>query len=511
MKNAQNKKLTCLEAAEIILRKANRPMKAKEIYREITRQQITEVGGETPWNTINARISEDIDRKNENSLFVRAKPGSYALKAFYEGSQSETQPKQPTSLRTHVLVFHADELEALGSFHGIRQDYETYVYQLLHKERPRFMSRLKAEGTEEFKQIVSYVLIKYKDQLLRFVRGKITSVSGYLYGQYSIGFGGHVEIDDWGFFEGDSGFQNSVFRELNEEVGINLNEWSEEDYELRPIGVLNDDSSPLGRRHFAFVHLLEVYLKDFIPGKDFSKKEKSVNELGLVNIRSFSDDFAGYEYWSKLAIQTFFASQLSTACHIVAKPNFKLSQNSDLILIVGFVGSGKTDACQLLVNEFGYTLVPCSKVMQSLIGCPSIEVIGRETLQEEGLKLVTSVDGHLKLAQSICDYMKKSGASKFVLDGLRYPETLEMLKRLLHKSIAIIYIETTIDRQYNYYKLREAAICNMREYLDLVSHPVEKAIERFVHEADIIVYNHGSRESYMNVLQAFLQRELNST
>lgn len=509
MNSLERDVLTYLQAAEIVLRDSEHPLGAREIVREIQQRHLAQIRGETPWNTINARISEDIVQRGSDSPFVRIDPGLYTLRSRHEGREYIVPPRPAFSPTSEVLVFPSEILTQIGHFHGIRQDYEPYVSYLLNTANSLYIPREEAEETEQYKQIVSYILIKHRNQLLRFVRGKITSVYKYLYGEYSIGFGGHVEKRDWNLFSvGDGGYGDSIRRELMEELGIDLDMLGENTYELRMIGVLNDDSSALGRRHFAFVHLLEIKTDEFRKGIDYDKGEKSVNDLRMVSISSFSNEFAGYEYWSKLVMQTFFSAQLATACHIESRSDFVLAQQKKVILVVGYIGSGKTEACYLLASEFGYTLVPCSSVMQKLIGCDPIEVIGRKQLQDKGLALVRQPDGHLRLAEALVDYMRESGGSKFVLDGLRYRETLEALRQLLDWPITTIYIETTVDRLLQYYQSREGVTCNMREYIDIISHPVERAIERFVHLADITIYNHGSRESYTDVLREFFKDEL---
>ena len=92
---------------------------------------------------------------------------------------------------------------------------------LLNIEVSKFLPRLDVEINPEYKQIVSYVIVKHQNMLLRYTRGVVTNVGQYLHGEYSLGFGGHVEETDWNLFGfNDAGYQNSVLRELKQEIQI---------------------------------------------------------------------------------------------------------------------------------------------------------------------------------------------------------------------------------------------------------------------------------------------------
>ena len=312
------------------------------------------------------------------------------------------------------------------------------------------MNRRQAENDYLHKQIVSYVIVKSGDSILRQTHGARTSVSGYLRGQYSIGFGGHVEYRDaLPLFHDttDFGYIRSVQRELQEELGITISSLKN----LKTLGVLNDESVQEGRKHLAYIHLLEV------PTRDFKKNERWINDLLFVEIRKLNDEFEDYEYWSKLCILSFFGDQLPSS-RVSKKRNFSLIKQSDLVLIVGYVGSGKSEACALLEKEFNYKLIRCSRIMQEIIGCGPIEEIGRDKLQDEGYKFITQNGGHERLAQGIVDFMRSHPSDRYVLDGLRYPETLVALQTELDRLVTVLYVDTMNDSLYRNHKVEILAI-----------------------------------------------------
>jgi len=495
-------RLTLLQAVEIILRDLKRPLHAMELVDEIRRRSLTEISGETPWKTVNARISVDI-RRNRNTTFKRVAPATYGLTSF---PQEEYAPKTYSKRYSHlfddqVLVFPSVVLDDVGYFHGINKDYTRYHDALLSptsSKYPRFwMYRDVAERDFEHKQIVCYVLVKYRDSLLRYRRGARTSLRDNT-GIYSIGFGGHLECRDlnfWSIKDGDFGYTHCVSREIQEEIGVRV-----EDTRIRSsiVGALNDDSVEQGRQHFAFVHVLEL------SKPDYEKSERWINDLKLVRIADLGSDFERYEYWSQLCIQAFFGQESGLNCRIETIDDLALRSNRDIILVTGYIGSGKTEACTLLEQEFGYRMIRCSRIMQRVIGCGSIEEIGRGRLQDIGHKFICEQNGHERLARAIVEYMNAHGCgSRFVLDGLRYPETLLALEAVLGRTICVIYVDTLVEKLYKFYQDRDSTDHAFSTFLNVVHHPVERQIERFRPIADIIVHNNGSLDSYLRELRRY--------
>src|SRR4029078_8627500 len=119
-----------------------------------------------------------------------------------------------------------------------------------------YMDRLTAESDNSHKQILTYIMVRRLGQVLAYKRGTFNRVEEFLRGAQCIGFGGHVSERDLTLFsQSDLGLMQSALRELSEELvlpetdrlrlcagaGLNI------------LGILNDDSSAVGRRHFAFV------------------------------------------------------------------------------------------------------------------------------------------------------------------------------------------------------------------------------------------------------------------
>ena len=359
-----------LNIARTILLQEKRPLRVKEII-DIAKEKgyLDFSGGDTPDQTIKARISEDIKRKKDNSDFKRVAKGLFALRN-YEGKEYDAHPfAKKISQKEQVLVFKVEKLKQVGLFNGIKTNgFRKYLKVILNKRNTFFMSRLKAEKDTVHKQILSYIIVEKNHKILRFVRGVYTNVHTMLRGSFCVGFGGHVQDHDYDLFElleNDNGYLNSVKRELLEELKIP--EVSINKKNLEVIGILNDDSTELGKSHFAIIHKLKLD-NVRLPTVKKLKGEKSINQLEFLSINELGYDFEKYEFWSKLCIKTFFKDYVEIGCKVHRVKNYSLSKHPKVIAIVGSIGSGKTEASRILERSFGYYLISSGKRLQESNG-----------------------------------------------------------------------------------------------------------------------------------------------
>ena len=489
---------TCLQAAYQVLEINGKPMTSKEISDEIMKNHVDVLTTLTPDRSVNARISENIKKNREKSAFKRVGKGLYGLRTFKQNEIKTIGFRRRIFPGDQILVFDTKLLNKISNFRGIRKDFEIYADSIFSWNNYRFIERIAAERSEKNKQVISYTIITYQDQILQFTRGEISNVRKYLFGYSSIGFGGHVQLTDFDLFnDGLNGYLKSARREVKEETGIII----DEEKEPRIVGVLNDNSSSLGRHHFAFIHMYEA------KSPEFFKKEKSINQLKFVKISDLGLDFGKYEYWSRLCILNYFSDLTSPRCFIVSKKNSKPLFTHQVIQVVGQIGSGKTEACSLLEKEFNYKAIKASIILRRILGLSTEENIPREMLQDAGYKFIKSKLGHEKLATEIIKVIRSNPKQCWVIDGLRFPKTCEVLQKLYGQKIPIIYIDTLIDNQYKYYLDREHTEKSFDEFLEIIDHPAEREIERLWHKADFIVYNHSSLNAYIEQLKEFLLEE----
>ena len=108
--------------------------------------------------------------------------------------------------------------------------------------RHTFLLRATAEQSPEYRQIIPYVLIHHGGAYFVLERTPKQS-EARLHNMLSLGIGGHINPGH----DLAAGLQ----KELEEEVAVDAR------YTLRFIGILNDDTTEVGRVHLGAVHLLE--------------------------------------------------------------------------------------------------------------------------------------------------------------------------------------------------------------------------------------------------------------
>jgi len=499
-----------LTIARTILLQEKRPLRVTEII-ELAREKdyLHFSGGETPHQTIKARISEDIKRKKERSDFKRVAKGVFALRDFDLKEYDAIPHIKRISQKEGVLVIKTSLLQDLELFNGIKsKHFQKYVKLILDKRSTFFMPRLKAEKDINHKQILSYILVEKNNRLLRFVRGVYTNAHSMLRGSLCIGFGGHVQDNDLNLFEtlyNDNGYYNSVKRELLEELKIPESSITPKTFKI--IAVLNDDSSEVGKSHFAIIHKLDLNNLR-IPDAKKLKGEKSINQLTFVPINELGNDFEKYEYWSKLCIKSFYREYVDFNCKIHRVKNYSLAKHPKVIVIVGAIGSGKTEASKILEKDFRYNFISSGQILQTLMNVQPIDKLGRKKFQDLAQQFVHKEGGFELLANKLLSLTNINGTTRFVIDGIRNIRTYEILKSQLGTDCTLIFVESTPDNCYKFYKKREGGELEINTFYEYINHPVEQDIKVILGKANLVVYNHGSLVSFQSQIKKFFKSEL---
>jgi predicted NUDIX family phosphoesterase len=111
----------------------------------------------------------------------------------------------------------------------------------------RYLDRPLAEDDAAFKQLIPYVVVRDGERVFLMER---TDAGGdaRLHGKASIGVGGHLNpVDD-----GEDPLTDGLRREWSEEL---VADWEPE---FRLVGLLNDDSNPVGSVHLGVVFTVEA-------------------------------------------------------------------------------------------------------------------------------------------------------------------------------------------------------------------------------------------------------------
>lgn len=189
-----------------------------------------------------------------------------------------------------ILCFKTQLLEDLGSFQGISFDIDKYFPEIVTPPNCYYIPRKEAEVDPSQKQVIPYVLLVYDDQIFSYRRGKFGGEKR-LHEEYSIGIGGHIEMDDLTLFSQDPvGYTDGVLREVFEEVKFNCG------YKESCVALINDDRNEVGSMHFGIVHLWEL------ADRSVKKNDSSITDAGLIPIQKALREVSRYETWSQLCL-----------------------------------------------------------------------------------------------------------------------------------------------------------------------------------------------------------------
>jgi len=189
-----------------------------------------------------------------------------------------------------VLVFKKSILKSLGEFQGFTLDVERYLPKILNPKNSFFIDRKTAETNNYYKQIISYVILRYKNSLFSYVRGK-KSAEKRLIGMRSIALGGHIEQIDLRFSSSDRElYIKAAQREINEEVLINSS------YYEHIVALVNDDSNEVSKVHFGILHIWDLF-----EPKVF-KREGNITKASFITVRRLIDFYPELETWSQIAL-----------------------------------------------------------------------------------------------------------------------------------------------------------------------------------------------------------------
>jgi predicted NUDIX family phosphoesterase len=189
-----------------------------------------------------------------------------------------------------ILVVRRSLLESLGIFQGFTREIDRYLPILLARENNFFAPRSAAENDPTLKQIIPYALISGAGKLLRYKRGK-ASGEKRLVAKASIGIGGHLNDQDEGLFALDrAAYLAGVQREIDEEIQIPTPQ------SHRIVGMINDDSTEVGRVHLGVVHVVQV------PAAEAAKRESAIREVGFFTPAELRAGRESLEGWSQICL-----------------------------------------------------------------------------------------------------------------------------------------------------------------------------------------------------------------
>jgi predicted NUDIX family phosphoesterase len=186
-----------------------------------------------------------------------------------------------------VLVVPARVLHEAGLFQGFSPRVEHYLPRLLDPRHLRYLPRAEAETDPGHKQVIPYAVLKCGGEVFTYVRGE-GGGEARLRALRSVGVGGHVCAEDAGP-AGDP-YRAAMLRELAEEVHL------DSPYRERCLGLINDDSTPVGQVHLGVVHVLEL------ERPEARRREESLSRAGFAPLEALRRRREEFETWSQFLL-----------------------------------------------------------------------------------------------------------------------------------------------------------------------------------------------------------------
>jgi len=156
-----------------------------------------------------------------------------------------------------------------------------------------FVERERAERTPDWKQVIPYNVVVRGGEIL-LLRRTTRGGEARLFNKHTIGVGGHINPVD---LESATSRRNigaaGAQRELDEELVIRGSR------SLRSVGIINDDSNPVGAVHVGLVQVLHV-------DGDVTIREHEQLEGSFVAPRELRERIAGgadFETWSAKLVE----------------------------------------------------------------------------------------------------------------------------------------------------------------------------------------------------------------
>lgn len=187
-------------------------------------------------------------------------------------------------MNEQVMVVATADLQPFLTGRLIR-DHSAAILDLI-VARHLFLERAVAEVSPQFRQIIPYVVMRHRDHYFVLQR-TVKQTEARLHHKVSLGVGGHINPGHT--------LEQGLQKELNEEVDIRTQ------YAMQFIGMINDDTTEVGRVHLGAAYVLEAAGPDVEVKETEKMTGRWMARAALRHVRS------AMESWSEIVYDEFIA------------------------------------------------------------------------------------------------------------------------------------------------------------------------------------------------------------
>lgn len=159
--------------------------------------------------------------------------------------------------------------------------------------------------------------------------------------------------------------------------------------------------------------------------------------------------------------------------------------------LIGSIGSGKTVVAEHLMEKHKAKQLRYSGILEDVVERLSQET-SRANLQNLGIAL-RGVFGDDVLAKSMKNDIKNEKARIIIIDGLRYPDEVKMLREFPNNIL--LFVTSPLELRYKRTVergLRDEGKQTLREFMEREKAATEKHINALGMDADYIINNTGT-------------------
>ena len=291
--------LSFLDAAARVLAEIGKPLRPAEIVARAVEIGVLQTSGETPAQTMKAKLSTDVLNKKLKSRFMRTDPNTFGLRAWSSISEYMADRFQKALMDEDIVVFGSSVLRDFFPADGITQLDPQLGWEFIAQTFP--MQRTEAEKTYDVIQLVSQFLVIHHCRVATHKRTRRLP-EARLHGVHSLLFGGHLNPDDiaplFSPFDPVNGPQY-ITRELAEEVRIIGGAPT-----LELVGGIYDPRRDVSRQHLGVLYAVRVP----------DQCEIQIGERGFLQHLSFEtvdeieSHLPDFENWSELVHRSLLRS-----------------------------------------------------------------------------------------------------------------------------------------------------------------------------------------------------------
>ena len=220
----------------------------------------------------------------------------------------------------HVLCVSNLLFRELGTFQGFSGNTRM-LKTLLSPAHARYLPRDEAELDPSHKQLIPYCVLvagsPEGERVFAYSRGK-GGGEARLAAKVSCGVGGHIStLDRDAAAKHEDIYGEGMYRELDEEVSI------PQGYSESLVGLINDDSTDVGRVHLGVVHRLDLNPSAVASSAGMGPvgtnlpqvrpREASMTDAGFRDPAALLAEPGRLESWTRIALEALFPGAAASA------------------------------------------------------------------------------------------------------------------------------------------------------------------------------------------------------